>query len=121
MDTKERIDGLSEAQTKAALLHLCIKVGVGAYTFAEQRKGTEEDYKIAVLNGALRRYGNEQVKGTDLKERIDGLSDAQAKAALWHLCMEEGVADHAFASRRKGTIEDYEIAVLNGALKEVRK
>lgn len=121
MDIKTRIDGLSEAETKAALLHLCIKVGDGAYTFAERRQGTEEDYEIAVLNGALRRYGNEQVKGTDLKELIDGLSEAEAKAALWHLCIEEGVADYTFAERRKGTVEDYELAILNGALKEVRK
>ena len=54
MDLRERVDGLSEAEAKAALLHLCIKVGVGAYTFAERRKGTVEDYEIAILNGALK-------------------------------------------------------------------
>ncbi len=54
MDIKERIDGLTEQEAKAALLHLCIEDGVAAYTFAEKRKGTEEDYEIAILNGALK-------------------------------------------------------------------
>lgn len=55
----------------------------------------------------------------DTKERINGLSETEAKAALLHLCIEDGVADYTFAERRKGTVEDYEIAILNGALKEV--
>ena len=52
-ELKERIDGLSEEEAKAALLKLCVEDGVAAYTFAERRKGTVEDYKIAILNGAL--------------------------------------------------------------------
>ena len=57
----------------------------------------------------------------DIKARIDALTEQEAKAALLKLCIEDGVAAYTFAERRKGTIEDYEIAILNGALKEARK
>ena len=57
----------------------------------------------------------------DIKTRIDGLSEEEAKTALLKLCIEDGVAAYTFAERRKGTVEDYEIAILNGALKEARR
>ena len=57
----------------------------------------------------------------DVKERIDALTKKEAKAALLKLCIEYGVADYTFAERRKGTVEDYEIAILNGALQEAQK
>lgn len=57
----------------------------------------------------------------DIKTRIDGLSEGEAKAALLKLCIEDGVAAYTFAERRKGTVEEYEIAILSGALKEARK
>lgn len=57
----------------------------------------------------------------DIKERIEALTEAEAKAALLKLCVEDGVAAYTFAERRQGTVEDYEIAILNGALQEARK
>ena len=53
MDIKERIDGLTEAQAKGALFSVCIRDGVAAYTFAEKRTGTEEDYEMGILESAL--------------------------------------------------------------------
>lgn len=67
MDIKERIDKLSEAEAKAALLKLCIEDGVAAYTFAERCKGTVEDYVIAILNGALA-HGCGELRLTELTD-----------------------------------------------------
>lgn len=57
MDIKTRIDELSEAEAKGALFSVCIRDGVAAYTFAEKRTGTEEDYEMGILESALYEAG----------------------------------------------------------------
>ena len=54
----------------------------------------------------------------DIKARIDALTEAEAKAALFSVCIRDGVAAYTFASKRVGTEEDYEMGILESALTE---
>lgn len=55
----------------------------------------------------------------DIKTRIDGLSEAEAKAALWAFCRSQGAL--LYITEHEKTIDEYAIIELEAALKEVRK
>lgn len=55
----------------------------------------------------------------DIKTRIDGLSEAEAKAALWAFCRSKGAL--LYITEHEKTIDEYAIIELEAALKEVRK
>ena len=55
----------------------------------------------------------------DIRERIDKLSEAEAKAALWALCRSHGAL--LYITVHEKTIEEYAIIELEAALKEVRR
>jgi len=55
----------------------------------------------------------------DIKERIDRLSESEAKAALWVILRSRGAL--LYITEHKKTIDEYAIIELEAALKEVRK
>ena len=56
----------------------------------------------------------------DIKTRIDGLTEAEAKAALWALCRSRGALLY-ITNHGKKTIDEYAIIELDAALMEVRE
>ncbi len=57
----------------------------------------------------------------DIKERINSLTEAEAKAALEGMCRYEGILAYTVASKRIGTVDDYINLELDKALKEARR
>jgi len=57
----------------------------------------------------------------DIKERIDGLTEREAKAALEGMCRYEGLLAYTVAFKRIGTVDDYINLELDKALKEAQK
>lgn len=55
----------------------------------------------------------------DLKTRIDGLTEADAKAALWAFCRSQGAL--LYITEHEQTIDEYAIIELEAALKEAHK
>ena len=55
----------------------------------------------------------------DIKERIDGLSEEEAKAALWAILRSRGAL--LYITEHEKTIDEYAIIELDEALKEARK
>lgn len=55
----------------------------------------------------------------EIKERIDGLTEEEAKAALWAFCRSRGA--FLYITEHKKTIDEYAIFELEAALKEVRE
>ncbi len=54
-----------------------------------------------------------------LKERINGLSEQEAKAALWAFCRSQGAL--LYITEHEKTIDEYAIIELEAALKEARE
>ena len=55
----------------------------------------------------------------DIKERIDALSEEEAKAALWAILRSRGAL--LYITEHEKTIDEYAIIELDEALKEARK
>ena len=54
----------------------------------------------------------------DIKERIDGLSEVEAKAALWVILRSRGA--FLYITEHEKTIDEYAIIELEAALEEAR-
>lgn len=54
----------------------------------------------------------------DIKERIDSLSEAEAKAALWAILRSKGAL--LYITEHEKTIDEYAIIELEAALKEAQ-
>ena len=55
----------------------------------------------------------------DIKERIDALTESEAKAALWAFCRSRGAL--LYITEHEKTIDEYAIIELDAALKEAQK
>ena len=55
----------------------------------------------------------------DIKTRINGLTEAEAKAALWAILRSRGAL--LYITEHEKTIDEYAIIELEAALKEARK
>ena len=56
----------------------------------------------------------------EIKERIDALTEQEAKAALWAFCRSRGALLH-ITNHGDKTIDEYAIIELESALNEVRR